>query len=83
MDGIFTNLKNRFAEGDMLTKLLFINVGVFLFVRLVDVLLLLFFNHSFSFWMCYLEFPSSPRMFLTQPWSLLTYMFLHFDVLHI
>lgn len=83
MDGIFTNLKNRFAEGDMLTKLLFINVGVFLFVRLVDVLFLLFFNHSFSFWMRYLEFPSSPRMFLTQPWSLLTYMFLHFDVLHI
>ena len=83
MDGIFIKLKKRFVYGDMLTKLIFINVSVFLFVRMIDVLLLLFFNHSFSYWIRFLEFPSSPAMFLMQPWSLLTYMFLHCDMLHV
>lgn len=83
MDGIFIKLKKRFVYGDMLTKLVFINVSVFLLVRMIDVLLLLFFNHSFSYWIRFLEFPSSPAMFLIQPWSLLTYMFLHCDMLHV
>ena len=83
MDSIFINLKNRFIAGDMLTKLLFINVGVFLLVRIVDLLSLLFFNHSLATELRYLEFPSSPTMLLSQPWSLLTYMFLHYDALHI
>ena len=42
MDDIFTNLKRSFQTGSILKKLIFINVAVFIVIRLLGVLLLLF-----------------------------------------
>ena len=33
MDGIFTNLKERFRSGGILTQLIYINIGVFIIAR--------------------------------------------------
>jgi membrane associated rhomboid family serine protease len=82
MGDIFTNLKQNFKVGDVLTKLIYINVGVFVLIRLVSVFLMLFNINSTSF-LQYLQFPSSPELFLYRPWTVFTYMFTHFDVLHI
>lgn len=82
MDPFITKLRRRFAEGDILLRLIYINAGLFLLIRLVDVLLMLF-NLPTSRWMQYIEFPSSFQEFLFQPWSIVTYMFTHYDVLHI
>lgn len=82
MDHFISNLKVKFLEGDLLLRLLYINIGMFLLIRLADVLLMLF-NYPFAPILRYLEFPSAPMEFLFQPWSLLTYMFTHYDVLHI
>ena len=82
MDHFISNLKVKFLEGDLLLRLLYINIGMFLLIRLADVLLMLF-NYPFAPILRYLEFPSAPMEFLLQPWSLLTYMFTHYDVLHI
>lgn len=79
---IFTNLKQNFKVGDVLTKLIYINVGIFVLIRLVSVFLMLFNINSISF-LQYLQFPSSPELFLYRPWTVFTYMFTHFDVLHI
>ena len=42
MDPIITNLRQRFQQGTLLVKLIYINVAVFLFIRLAGMLLLLF-----------------------------------------
>ena len=42
MDGIFTNLKRMFQSGNILSKLIYINVGLFILIRLASVLFMLF-----------------------------------------
>lgn len=82
MGDIFINLKQNFKNGNILTKLIYINVGIFILIRLVSVFLLLF-NISSTTLLQYLQFPSFPEGMLYRPWTILTYMFTHFDVLHI
>ena len=82
MDNIFYNLKRSFQTGTILSKLLFINVGLFLVLRLLSVLFLLFNLNDIPF-LLYLQLPASPSLLLMRPWTLVTYMFTHFDFLHI
>jgi len=82
MDGIFTNLKRTFQAGNILAKLIYINVGLFILIRLLTVLLVLFDLQGFPF-LNYLQMPSSPELLLYRPWTVFTYMFTHFDFLHI
>lgn len=82
MDNFFIRIKQSFAEGTILTKLIYINVGIFLLVRLAIVGLQLFEIDSGTF-LTYLQLPSSFAVLLYRPWTLLTYMFLHTDFLHL
>ena len=82
MEGIITNLKQQFQSGNLLLKLIYINVALFLLIRLAGVALMLF-NVAGTSFLSYLQFPSSPEQFLYRPWTILTYMFTHFDFLHI
>lgn len=82
MDDIFTNLKRSFQTGSILKKLIFINVTVFILLRLVGILLLLFNLQDLPL-LLYLQLPASPMALLSRPWTLFTYMFTHFDLLHI
>ena len=82
MDDIFTNLKRSFQTGSILKKLIFINVAVFIVIRLLGVLLLLFNLQDFPL-LLYLQLPASPTALLSRPWTLFTYMFTHFELLHI
>lgn len=82
MDGIITNLGERFRSGDVLAKLIYINVGLFIVIRLVWLVCLLMNVSGISF-LQYLEMPSSPYLLLRCPWTVITYMFTHFDALHI
>ena len=82
MDGIITNLKRSFLAGSILKKLIFINVAVFILIRLLGILLLLFNLQDFPI-LLYLQLPASPMALLSRPWTLFTYMFTHFEFLHI
>lgn len=82
MDAIFTNLRQTFNSANILAKLIYINVGLFLLIRLTGVILMLFNLGDFPF-LQYLQMPSSPEMLLYRPWTIITYMFTHFDFLHI
>ncbi|MDR1259703.1 MAG: rhomboid family intramembrane serine protease [Tannerellaceae bacterium] len=82
MENIFTNLKLSFSRGSILAKLIYINVGVFILIRLWDLFLLLFNITGFSLF-DYVNMPSSPGMLLHRPWTIITYMFTHADFLHI
>ena len=82
MDDIITNLKRSFQAGSILKKLIFINVAVFILIRLLGILLLLFNLQDLPL-LLYLQLPASPMALLSRPWTLFTYMFTHFDLLHI
>ncbi len=82
MDGIITNLKRSFQAGSILKKLIFINIAVFILIRLLGILLLLFNLQDFPI-LLYLQLPASPMALLSRPWTLFTYMFTHFEFLHI
>lgn len=82
MENISSEIKNFLQRGGILSYLLFINIGLFVLIRLAGVLFLLFNVSGFSF-LEYLQMPSSPFLLLHRPWTIITYMFTHFDILHI
>lgn len=49
MDDIFTNLRRTFNSGNILAKLIYINVGLFVVIRLTSVVLMLFNLGGFPF----------------------------------
>ena len=78
MDGIFTNLKRMFQSGNILSKLIYINVGLFILIRLASVLFMLFNVQGVPF-LQYLQLPASPELLLFRPWTLFTYIFPYFQ----
>lgn len=82
MVDIGIDLKTRLRREGVLGYLLFINIGLFLLIRLFGVILLLF-NITDDPFLKYLQMPSLPELLFQRPWTLITYMFTHFDFLHI
>ena len=81
MAGILTEINRRFNAGSIAAKYIYINVGVFILIRLLILIFRLFMKEA-SF-LTYLEMPSSPALFVQRPWTLITYMFVHVDFLHV
>ena len=82
MGNFISDLKNSFNRGNISLQFIYINVGVFVVTTLISVFLMLF-NWDATSWWEYLELPAWMPLFLSQPWSLVTYMFLHAGVLHL
>ncbi|MDR1221911.1 MAG: rhomboid family intramembrane serine protease [Tannerella sp.] len=81
MGSIFTEIKRRFDTGSILAKFIYINAGVFIIIRLWIVIMHLFMKEA-SF-LKYVQMPSSWSLLICRPWTVFTYMFVHFDFLHI
>jgi membrane associated rhomboid family serine protease len=82
---IWTEIKESFGQGSTLTKLLYINTGVFVAIKLLQLILLLSglgmgYANVLINW---LSVPSDPALLLFRPWTLITYMFLHYGFFHI
>jgi membrane associated rhomboid family serine protease len=75
--------KNLFRTKNMLIKLIIINVGLWLFVRILAVIFDLFNTDVAESILKWLAVPADPEMLLTRPWTIISYMFLHFDFWHI
>ncbi len=78
---LLDEIKESFKEGSALTRLIYINLAVFLLIRIANVF---YFLSGTPFPI--LDWLALPADFVTlasRPWTLLTYMFLHFDFLHI
>lgn len=78
---IWDEIKASFREGSVITRLIYVNLTIFLIFRLLQVVF--FLSGSDFTLMRWFELPASFELFIRQPWSLVTYMFLHFDFLHI
>ena len=82
--GIGDDIKRTFSKGNSLTKLIYINIAVFLIISLVSVIGYLLNNQTISVKTLNLfSVPSSVSALLLRPWAILTYMFTHKDILHI
>lgn len=81
---IVEEIKNRFANDNAISKIIFLNVAVFLFFGIAQVLFFLFgLNNPLieikSWFYLYASFDN----FIYKPWGILTYMFLHDGFFHI
>jgi membrane associated rhomboid family serine protease len=82
---ILNLLKKKYKEGSIIFKLIFINAGVFIIVNIFELFLFLFSPGGqihFSL-IDYLAVPADLETLLYRPWTVITYMFLHYDFLHI
>ncbi len=75
MSNIQNELKETFRKGNMLTKLIFINVGVFIVIFFIS----LFIPEIVR----YISVPGNFGTLLRRPWTLLTYMFVHEGFWHL
>lgn len=72
----------RWKTASWLLKIVYINIAIFLVLRILAVVGF-FLNINTNEWIKWVECPSSIANFVHQPWSIFTYMFAQFDVLHI
>lgn len=82
MANIITDLRNRFLRADIALRFIYVNIAVFLLTALADIVMLLT-GHGHFIYLRWAECPADFGTLLRQPWSLVTYMFLHADVWHI
>ena len=78
----FDEIKNRYNAASLLMRLIYINIGVFVVLRLVGVLSFLG-TGSTSGLLQWVELPASLPLLLRRPWTVITYMFSHYGLLHI
>jgi membrane associated rhomboid family serine protease len=82
--GIWDEIKATFRNGNNLTKLIYINIVFFLIITIIGVIGFLLVNPDISYQTIrLLSVPSSLQMLLVRPWTLITYMFTHKELLHI
>ena len=72
---ILEQVKKLYKDGSILVKLIFINVGFFVLVNL-----LFAFSVDIVYWF---SVPASGVDLLLRPWTAISYMFLHKDLMHI
>ena len=82
--GIWDDIKLTFRNGSNLTRLIYINVAVFVLITLVAGIGFLLNNQDVSGKaLNLLSVPASLNALLLRPWTLITYMFTHKDIWHI
>ncbi|MDX1284268.1 MAG: rhomboid family intramembrane serine protease, partial [Draconibacterium sp.] len=75
------DIKRTFKEGSALTRLIYINIGVFLVLK---ILAAFFYLAGQPFLLTeYLSVPSVTEELIRRPWTPITYMFLHAGFLHL
>jgi len=83
MAGLREEIKNGFRQGDMLTKLILINLAVYIAFVLIKIVSFLFRLPLNEFLVDWIALPSNLLTLATRPWTLVTYMFFHQDFFHI
>jgi membrane associated rhomboid family serine protease len=82
--GIWDDIQSTFRKGTNLTRLIYINTGVFLIISSAAIIGFLLKNPAVSSkTLSLLAIPASLNALLVKPWTLITYMFTHKDIWHI
>ncbi len=82
--GIWDEIRKTFRDGSSLTKLIYINIAVFILITLVAIIGYLVNDRSISEKAINLfAIPALFSSFFTKPWTIITYMFVHQEIWHI
>lgn len=88
-NSVLEDIKQEFRFGNVLTRLIIANLAVFVVVRIAALVFFLvlgpggteqFISKVLHPWLCA---SYGWKHILLKPWTMFTYMFLHFDVLHV
>ncbi len=82
---VINELKSRYKNGSIMFRLIFVNTAIFLTVSILALIFFLFgIGNPEKFTLIeWLAVPADTNLLLHRPWTILTYMFLHQDFLHI
>ena len=81
---MFNDFQNRFRSADIVKKIVYANVAVFVFFVLIGVFSALMNRQGVGGDIeRFFELPASPVLLLRRPWTLVTYMFMHDGIMHI
>lgn len=81
---IWSEIKESFKYGSSATRIIYINLAVFLAYKVTEVIFFLFADgESASFLIPWFSVPASASELVLKPWTLISYMFFHVDFLHI
>lgn len=83
--GIGQRIRNSFRQGSVLTRLIYINCGIFLLLKICYAFALLagFGDNFYSTVLEWVGVSEHPEYLLYRPWTLFSYMFIQFDFLHL
>jgi len=82
--GIWDDIKSTFRKGNSLMRLIYLNIAVFIIVSVIGIIGFLVVNPEISNQTIrFISVPSSLNGLLVKPWTILTYMFVHKELLHI
>ena len=79
---IINDLKNSFKQGNLLSRLIYVNLGVFVLIKIIGVFFFLF-NLSGYQIIDILALPAESKKLLSKPWTIITYMFVHNGFIHL
>ncbi|PZX19190.1 membrane associated rhomboid family serine protease [Breznakibacter xylanolyticus] len=83
---IWQEIKDSYKWGSVLTRLIYINIGVFVLLRLIQAFFTFttgpYAESSYPL-LQWLSMPSNPLSLMVKPWTLVSYMFVHYQFLHV
>ena len=82
MNNILNNLKQEFNQLTIQNKLIYINIGIFLLLSILSVLAFMF-QVNIESQLNKLYLPANLNVLKKQPWSFISYMFLHSGFFHL
>ena len=77
---ILDDIKNSFRSGDKITRIIIINIAIFVVTALINAFAPSFYQGTLVHW---IAVPGDPVSLLFKPWTIFTYMFVHADLWHI
>ena len=80
LQSIAQDIRNSFDFGNMVIKLVIINIAVFLITALTEAFFPFFYQ---SHILPYLAVPGDIRLLIYRPWTVLTHMFVHSGIWHL
>jgi membrane associated rhomboid family serine protease len=82
--GIWDDIRKSFRTGNALIKLIYINTAVFIFLAIFSIVGFLIRNQELPVKILdLLAVPAGMKALVSRPWTILTYMFTHKEILHI
>lgn len=79
---IIDNLKSRYLKGNIVEKIIYINIAIFILTLLFSVFQGLY-KGQINWFVDWFSLDNDYNSLLKKPWSIITYGFLHADFLHI